>query len=45
MSTPQFGTLPFLNNFAHIAGLVFGFLAALAFLPYITLGYARRRAR
>lgn len=32
------GTLPFVDNFAHIGGLVFGIFAAMAFLPYITFG-------
>ena len=32
------GTLPYLDNFAHIGGMIFGVLSAYLFLPYITFG-------
>ena len=32
------GTLPYLDNFAHIGGFIFGVLSAYLFLPYITFG-------
>eukprot|EP00048_Salpingoeca_helianthica_P024727 m.34874 g.34874 ORF g.34874 m.34874 type:complete len:834 (-) comp9557_c0_seq2:88-2589(-) len=32
------GTFPYLNNFSHLGGFLFGFLAAIVFLPYITFG-------
>ena len=40
------GTLPFINNFAHLGGFVFGFMSAILFLPYITFGkwdFVRKR--
>ncbi len=39
------GTLPFLDNFAHIGGLIGGSLAGVIFLPYIVFGqwHSRRR--
>lgn len=39
------GTLPYVDNFAHIGGLAFGVVAAIIFLPYITFGKwdARRK--
>ena len=32
------GTLPYLDNFANIGGMIFGVLSAYLFLPYITFG-------
>ena len=32
------GTLPYIDNFAHIGGFIFGILSAYLFLPYITFG-------
>lgn len=32
------GTLPYLDNFSHIGGFVFGVLASFVFVPYITIG-------
>lgn len=38
------GLLPWIDNFAHVFGFVFGFLLAYALLPFITFGpYDRRR--
>ena len=40
------GLLPYVDNFAHMAGFVFGFLLAFIFLPYITFGeWDKRRKR
>ncbi|EGD73725.1 hypothetical protein PTSG_05431 [Salpingoeca rosetta] len=32
------GTLPWIDNFAHIGGFVFGAVSAVVFLPYVTFG-------
>eukprot|EP00054_Salpingoeca_dolichothecata_P028540 m.217592 g.217592 ORF g.217592 m.217592 type:complete len:250 (+) comp26250_c0_seq4:150-899(+) len=32
------GTLPWVDNFAHFGGFIFGVLASIIFLPYITFG-------
>ena len=32
------GTLPWVDNWAHIGGFVFGIFAAMIFLPFITFG-------
>lgn len=32
------GTLPFIDNWAHVGGFFFGILAAIIFLPYLTFG-------
>lgn len=38
------GLLPWIDNFAHVFGFVFGFLLSYALLPFITFGpYDRRR--
>ena len=40
------GTLPFVDNWSHVGGFVFGVLASIIFLPYITFGrwdYHRKR--
>lgn len=40
------GLLPYVDNFAHMSGFMFGFLLALIFLPYVTFGkWDRRRKR
>ncbi|XP_065175952.1 inactive rhomboid protein 2-like [Sycon ciliatum] len=40
------GTLPGLNNFAHLAGFVFGLLMSVLLLPYVSFGkWAIRRKR
>ncbi|XP_031554181.1 inactive rhomboid protein 1-like isoform X2 [Actinia tenebrosa] len=40
------GLLPYVDNFAHMAGFVFGFFLAFIFLPYITFGeWDKRRKR
>ena len=33
-----FGLLPYVDNFAHIFGFIYGFLSAFAFLPFVTFG-------
>lgn len=38
------GILPWVDNYAHLFGFIFGFLAAYALLPFISFGqYDRRR--
>ncbi|XP_039754540.1 inactive rhomboid protein 1 [Pararge aegeria] len=38
------GLLPWIDNFAHVFGFIFGFLLSYALLPFITFGtYERRR--
>ncbi|XP_044006424.1 inactive rhomboid protein 1 isoform X3 [Aphidius gifuensis] len=38
------GVLPWVDNYAHIFGFIFGFLASYAMMPFITFGpYDRRR--
>eukprot|EP00035_Acanthoeca_spectabilis_P004527 m.104688 g.104688 ORF g.104688 m.104688 type:complete len:730 (-) comp12614_c0_seq4:1134-3323(-) len=32
------GTMPFIDNWAHVGGFVFGIMAAIIFLPYLTFG-------
>eukprot|EP00049_Salpingoeca_infusionum_P006385 m.106125 g.106125 ORF g.106125 m.106125 type:complete len:632 (-) comp13293_c0_seq7:443-2338(-) len=32
------GTLPYVDNWAHIGGFVFGAVSAIVFLPYVTFG-------
>ncbi len=32
------GLLPYIDNFAHIFGFIYGLLSAFAFLPYLTFG-------
>ena len=32
------GLLPYVDNFAHIFGFIYGLLSAFAFLPYVTFG-------
>jgi len=40
------GLLPYIDNFAHIFGFIYGFFLALIFLPYVTFGdWDRRRKR
>ena len=41
------GTLPFVDNYSHLGGFIFGLLSAMIFLPYITFGkwdFIRKRA-
>lgn len=41
------GTLPFVDNYSHLGGFIFGILSAMIFLPYITFGkwdFIRKRA-
>ena len=35
------GTLPIIDNFAHVGGFLFGVPLSIIFLPYITFGFAR----
>jgi hypothetical protein len=38
------GLLPWIDNYAHLFGFIYGFLLAYAMLPFVTFGvYARRR--
>lgn len=38
------GVLPWIDNYAHLFGFIFGFLAAYALMPFISFGqYDRRR--
>ncbi|XP_046856418.1 LOW QUALITY PROTEIN: inactive rhomboid protein 1-like [Xenia sp. Carnegie-2017] len=39
------GCLPWVDNFAHLGGLLFGILLGFAFLPYITFGVWDRRRK
>jgi membrane associated rhomboid family serine protease len=39
------GTLPFLDNWSHVGGFVFGVVAGIAFLPYITFGKWDKRRK
>ena len=39
------GLLPYVDNFAHMSGFVFGFLLAFIFLPYITFGEWDKRRK
>jgi membrane associated rhomboid family serine protease len=39
------GTLPWVDNFAHIGGFVCGILAAVVFLPYVVFGKWDRRRK
>ena len=32
------GLLPYVDNFAHIFGFIYGLLSAFAFLPYVSFG-------
>lgn len=34
------GTFPYIDNWAHLGGFVFGIVSAIVFLPYITFGLA-----
>ena len=39
-----FGLLPWIDNYAHLFGFIFGFLVSYAILPFVTFGvYERRR--
>ena len=39
------GLLPYVDNFAHMSGFLFGFLLAIVFLPYVTFGTWDRRRK
>ncbi|XP_020899399.1 inactive rhomboid protein 1 isoform X2 [Exaiptasia diaphana] len=40
------GLLPYVDNFAHMAGFMFGFFLAFIFIPYVTFGtWDKRRKR
>nr|KAF7437935.1 hypothetical protein H0235_000326 [Vespula pensylvanica] len=39
------GVLPWIDNYAHLFGFIFGFLAAYAFMPFISFGHYDRRLR
>lgn len=39
------GCFPWVDNFAHLGGLMFGMLLGFAFLPYITFGKWDRRRK
>eukprot|EP00730_Choanoeca_flexa_P002846 TRINITY_DN11201_c0_g1_i10.p1 TRINITY_DN11201_c0_g1~~TRINITY_DN11201_c0_g1_i10.p1 ORF type:complete len:458 (+),score=59.67 TRINITY_DN11201_c0_g1_i10:72-1445(+) len=39
------GTLPYIDNFAHVAGFVFGFVTALVVMPWQALGAWNRAKR
>ncbi|KAJ3088477.1 hypothetical protein HK102_008647 [Quaeritorhiza haematococci] len=39
------GTLPFIDNFAHFGGFIFGFVAGLIFLPQLHFGKWDRRRK
>ena len=39
------GLLPYVDNFAHMIGFVFGFLLAFIFLPYVSFGEFDRRRK
>lgn len=39
------GLLPYVDNFAHMIGFVFGFLLAFVFLPYVSFGEFDRRRK
>ncbi|XP_063971913.1 inactive rhomboid protein 1 isoform X3 [Diachasmimorpha longicaudata] len=39
------GILPWVDNYAHLFGFIFGFLAAYALMPFITFGHYDRRRK
>lgn len=40
------GLLPYVDNFAHMSGFMFGFFLAFIFIPYVTFGpWDKRRKR
>lgn len=39
------GSLPYVDNFAQLGGFLFGGVASIVFLPYVTLGKWHQRAR
>ena len=39
------GLLPWIDNWAHIAGFLFGFLLAFALIPYLTFGTFDKRKK
>lgn len=38
VSSLMIGTLPFIDNWSHVGGFVFGLVSGIVFLPYITFG-------
>jgi uncharacterized membrane protein len=34
----QVGTIPFIDNWAHVGGFFFGIIGAIIFLPFLTFG-------
>ena len=44
ISIPIPGLLPWIDNYAHLFGFIFGFLVSYAIMPFVTFGiYERRR--
>lgn len=41
----MFGLLPWIDNWAHLSGFLFGFLLAFALLPYVSFGTFDRRRK
>ncbi|XP_024940887.1 inactive rhomboid protein 1 isoform X3 [Cephus cinctus] len=39
------GVLPWIDNYAHLFGFIFGFLAAYALMPFISFGHYDRRRK
>ena len=39
------GLLPWIDNYAHIFGFIFGILLSFAILPYVTFGSSDRRRK
>ena len=39
------GVLPWVDNYAHLFGFIFGFLAAYALMPFISFGHYDRRRK
>ena len=39
------GLLPYIDNFAHIFGFIYGFFASLIFLPYIVVNESDKRRK
>lgn len=39
------GILPWIDNYAHLFGFIFGFLAAYALMPFISFGHYDRRRK
>ncbi|KAI4496780.1 hypothetical protein M0804_000590, partial [Polistes exclamans] len=39
------GVLPWIDNYAHLFGFIFGFFAAYAFMPFVSFGHYDRRRK